>query len=164
MEPSTIWGECREKRQKGNGKRTQHQNVLRGGECSSGIRDSNILQPGKLHKGLPMRRRGKEPACQYKRHKFNPRAGKVLWRRKWPPHSRFLSGKPRGQRAPAGYSLWGPKESDTTEHARKRHPSLTRNAAPTRTSRRRAQFESWQCDSRPGSVAPGPAASASPGH
>ena len=62
---------------KGNGKRTQHQNVLRGGECSSGIRDSNILQPGKLHKGLPMRRRGKEPACQCKRCKFNPRAGKV---------------------------------------------------------------------------------------
>ena len=32
-------------------------------------------------------------------------------------HSRFLPGKFHGQRSLAGYSLWGHKESDMTEHA-----------------------------------------------
>ena len=31
-------------------------------------------------------------------------------------HSSFLPGKPHGQRSLAGYSPWGLKESDTTEH------------------------------------------------
>ena len=35
-------------------------------------------------------------------------------------HSSILSGKSHGQRSLAGYSLWGPKESDMTEHARSR--------------------------------------------
>ena len=30
-------------------------------------------------------------------------------------HSSILSGKSHGQRSLVGYSLWGPKESDTTE-------------------------------------------------
>ena len=32
-------------------------------------------------------------------------------------HSSILSGKSHGQRSLVGYSLWGPKESDVTEHA-----------------------------------------------
>ena len=32
-------------------------------------------------------------------------------------HSSILSGKSHGQRSLVGYSLWGPKESDMTEHA-----------------------------------------------
>ena len=39
------------------------------------------------------------------------------WSRKWRPTPIFLSGKFHGQRSPAGYSPWGHKESDTTEHA-----------------------------------------------
>ena len=31
-------------------------------------------------------------------------------------HSSILAGKLHGQRSLAGYSPWGPKESDTTEH------------------------------------------------
>ena len=31
-------------------------------------------------------------------------------------HSSILAGKFHGQRSLAGYSPWGPKESDTTEH------------------------------------------------
>ena len=36
-------------------------------------------------------------------------------RRAWQPSPVFLPGESHGQRNPAGYSSWGPKESDTTE-------------------------------------------------
>ena len=41
--------------------------------------------------------------------------GKILWRRKWQPTAVLLPGKSHGQRSLVGYSLWGCKESDTTE-------------------------------------------------
>ena len=41
---------------------------------------------------------------------------KILWRRKWQPTSVFLPGKSHGQRSLVGYSPWGRKESDTTDH------------------------------------------------
>ena len=44
-----------------------------------------------------------------------PGSGKILWGRKWQPTPVFLPGKLHGQRSLAGYSLWGHKESDTTE-------------------------------------------------
>ena len=37
------------------------------------------------------------------------------WRRKWQPTPVFLPGKSNGWRSVASYSLWGHKESDTTE-------------------------------------------------
>ena len=40
----------------------------------------------------------------------------VPWRRKWQPTSVFLPGKFHGQRSLVGYSSWGRKESDKTEH------------------------------------------------
>ena len=43
---------------------------------------------------------------------FHP--GKIPWRRKWKPTSVFLPGESHGQSL-EGYSLWGHKESDTTE-------------------------------------------------
>ena len=39
------------------------------------------------------------------------------WRRKWLSTSAFLLQKSCGQRSLAGYSPWGCKESDTTEHS-----------------------------------------------
>ena len=42
--------------------------------------------------------------------------GKIPWSRKWQPTPVFLPGKFHGQRSLLGYSLWGHKESDTTEH------------------------------------------------
>ena len=42
-------------------------------------------------------------------------ARKIPWRKKWQPTLIFLSGKFHGQRSLVGYSLWGQKESDTTE-------------------------------------------------
>ena len=38
------------------------------------------------------------------------------WSRKWQPTPVFLPGESHGQRSLLGYSLWGRKELDTTEH------------------------------------------------
>ena len=38
-----------------------------------------------------------------------------LGRREWLPTPVFLPGESHGQRSLAGYSPWGPKESDMTE-------------------------------------------------
>ena len=46
---------------------------------------------------------------------FNPWVGKIPWTRKWQPTPVFLPGESHGQRSLVGYSLWGHKESDTTE-------------------------------------------------
>ena len=45
-----------------------------------------------------------------------PGFGKIPWRRKWQPTPVFLPRKFYGQRGRAGYSPWGRKESDMTEH------------------------------------------------
>ena len=47
---------------------------------------------------------------------FNPRVGKIPWRRKWQPTPVFLSGESHGQRSLAGYTPWDNEELDTTEH------------------------------------------------
>ena len=62
---------------------------------------------------------GKEPTFQCRRPKrqgFNPWVRKIPWSRKWQSTPVFLPGKFHGQRSLAGYSPWGHKESDTTEH------------------------------------------------
>ena len=51
---------------------------------------------------------GMESSC-------NEWVGKIPWRRKWQPTPVFLPRKSHAQRSLAGYSLWGGKESDTTE-------------------------------------------------
>ena len=69
--------------------------------------------------GLPRWHSGKEPTCQCRRHKrqgFNPWVGKTPWSRKWHPTLVFLPGKFHGQRRLLGFSPWGCKELDTTEH------------------------------------------------
>ena len=61
---------------------------------------------------------GKEPTCQCRRHKrhgLSPWIGKI-WRREWQPTPVFLLGESHGQKSLGGYSPWGCKESDTTEH------------------------------------------------
>ena len=42
--------------------------------------------------------------------------GKIPWRREWLPTLVILPGELHGQRL-VGYSLWGRKESDTTDSA-----------------------------------------------
>ena len=58
---------------------------------------------------------GKESACNCRRLGFNPRVGKIPWRREWQPPPVILPGEFHRQRYLVGYSPWGCKESDTTE-------------------------------------------------
>ena len=66
--------------------------------------------------GLPRWCSGKESTCQYRRHRFSPWSGKILWRRKRQRTLEFLPGEHHGQRSLAGYSPCDCKESDRTEH------------------------------------------------
>ena len=52
-----------------------------------------------------------------KRRRFDPWVRKILWNRKWQAALVFLPGKFHGQRGLEGYSSWGCKELDMTEHA-----------------------------------------------
>ena len=54
---------------------------------------------------------GKESACNV----GDPWVGKIPWRRAWQPTPVFLPGESHRQKSLAGYGLWCPKESDTTE-------------------------------------------------
>ena len=68
--------------------------------------------------GFPCSASGRESAWQCrrcKRHRFNPWVRKIPLSRKWKPTPVFLPGKSQGQRRLAGYSPWGPEESDTIE-------------------------------------------------
>ena len=47
---------------------------------------------------------------------FDSWVGKIPWRREWQPTPVFSPGESQGQRSLTGYSPWGHKESDTTEH------------------------------------------------
>ena len=59
--------------------------------------------------------RGKESACQCRRHRFNLWVRKIPWRRKWQPAPVFLPENSHGWRSLVGYCPWGLKESDTAE-------------------------------------------------
>ena len=75
-------------------------------------------------KGLPRWLSGKESGCQCRRHKrwwYDPRVGKIPWRRKLQPTPVFLPGEFHGQRSQVGGSPWGHKELDTTEQLTHTH-------------------------------------------
>ena len=82
--------------------------------------------------------RGKEPACQCRRHKrprFDPWVGKIPWRRAWQPPP-VLPGDSHAQRSLECYSPWGHKESNMTEvtwHKEKQqwYPEVASNTAIT---------------------------------
>ena len=67
-------------------------------------------------RGLPWWLSGQKIYLQSRRLRFDPWVKKNPWRRKWQPTPVFLLGKAHGQRSLAGYSPWGCKESDTSEH------------------------------------------------
>ena len=72
------------------------------------------MRSGFVQFGLP--RQILYPSRRHMRRGFNPRVGKIPWRRQRQPTPVLLPGKSHGQRSLAGYSPWGCKESDTTEH------------------------------------------------
>ena len=45
-------------------------------------------------------------------------------KREWPPTPVSLPGESHGQRSLAGYSPWGPKESDMTESTEQQPPHI----------------------------------------
>ena len=55
--------------------------------------------------------------------------GKTPWNRKWQPTPVFLPEEPHGLRILAGYSPWGCKELDMTEHTHTHHILATVNSA-----------------------------------
>ena len=61
--------------------------------------------------GFPGGAGGKEPACQFRRHRLDPWVGKISWRWKWQTTPAFLSGKSHGQKSLSIHS----KELDMTE-------------------------------------------------
>ena len=80
---------------------------------------------------------GKEPSCQYRRPKrrgFDPRVGKIAWRREWQPPPGFLPGESHGQRSLAGYSQSVHNESDMTEATWRTHMSPNAVTLGVRTS------------------------------
>ena len=66
--------------------------------------------------GLPQRLSGKESACRCRRCRLDPWVRKIPWRRKQQPAPVLLPGKFHGQRRLMGYSPWGHKQLDATEH------------------------------------------------
>ena len=56
---------------------------------------------------------------------------KNLWIRNWQPTPVFLPGKSYGQRSLEGYSPWGHKELDMTEHTSHTHKELRRGGKDT---------------------------------
>ena len=91
---------------------SQHQSAACGWESwgMEGV-SSFLLWPLKLGliyllKGFLGGASGKEPSCQWKRHKrsgFNPWVRKIPWRRAWPPTPVFLPGELHGQRSLSSY-------------------------------------------------------------
>ena len=73
--------------------------------------------PGQGTKGFPGGSVGKNlPAMQATQKSWVQSLGqKIPWRMKQQPTLVFLPGKSHGERRLVGYSLWGCKESDTTE-------------------------------------------------
>ena len=60
--------------------------------------------------GFPGGTSGKEPDCQFRRHKrhgFDPWVGKIPWQREWQPTSVFLPGESPWTEGPGGLQSIG---------------------------------------------------------
>ena len=81
--------------------------------------NQSFLYTCKSFSWLPSWYNGKESTCQCRRcrHGFDPWVKKILWRRKWQATPVCLPGESHGQRSLLGYSPWGRKELNLTEHA-----------------------------------------------
>ena len=102
--------------------------------------------------GLPRWCNGKESTCQCRRRKrcgFNPWVRKIPWSRKWQLAPVFLLGKFHGQRRLLGYSPWGHRESDITDHIHEHSEESFPMQPPPPTGYKRSQlchiymWQSW---------------------
>ena len=62
---------------------------------------------------------------------FNLLVRKIPWKRDWLPTPVFLIGGFPGQRSLVGYSLWGHKNSDTTEMTEHTHNQEAKSISPS---------------------------------
>ena len=79
-----------------------------------------IYQVLSIFVGFPGGSAVEESSCQCRRRrrcKFDSWFWKIPWRRKWQPTPVFLTGESHRHRGLVGYSPWGCKESDMTDHA-----------------------------------------------
>ena len=65
------------------------------------------------------------------RPRFNPWVRKIPWRGEWQPIPVFSPGEFHGQRSLVGYSLWGHKESNTTEKLTHTQTHASKELDPT---------------------------------
>ena len=56
---------------------------------------------------LPWWLSGKGSICECRRHRFDPRVGRIPWRRKWQPTLVLLPGKSHGKRSLVEYTVHG---------------------------------------------------------
>ena len=96
-------------------------------KCHGSLRVDAALEPFAVRSGPDQQitnvSDGKESACNGGRSRFDPRVGKIPWRREWLRTPVFLPGESHGQRSLTGDSPWGHKESHATERL---HFSLSR--------------------------------------
>ena len=86
--------------------------------------------------GFPGGTVGEESACQCRRRKrcgSNAWVAKIPWSGKWQPTPVFLPRESHGQRSLVGYSPWGCKELDMTEHTCAHTHACTRTHTHTHT-------------------------------
>ena len=79
----------------GEGKRSSQPRIR---PASPALNKEDVL----IYMGSPGGTSGKEPACQWRRHKrcrFKPWVRKIPWRRAWQPTLVILSGESHGQRS-----------------------------------------------------------------
>jgi len=84
----------------GEGKRSSQPRIR---PASPALNKEDVL----IYMGSPGGTSGKEPACQWRRHKkcrFKPWVRKIPWRRAWQPTPVILSGESHGQRSLVGYN------------------------------------------------------------
>ena len=74
---------------------------------AGGILQARHFEGEKVTQWPPRRPRGKESACQCRRHRFGPWVGKIPWSGKWQPAPVFLPGQFHAQRSLVGGSLCG---------------------------------------------------------
>ena len=91
-----------------------------GGLVAQGGRLDGVSGPmapllGISNTSFPGGSEGKAFACNAGDLGLIPGSGRSPWRRKWQSTPVLLPGKSHGHRSLVGYSLWGRKESDTTE-------------------------------------------------
>ena len=82
---------------------------------------SRNLRKGLIEEEVPKELRWERICIQCRRPEFNPWIEKTLRRKEWLPTPVFLLGEFHEQKSLVGYSLWGPKESDTTEKLTHKH-------------------------------------------